>query len=76
MYIYLVIFDLKMYIKWLKWGPSPTAWASLRTTIELAYQGLQDEGPTGTTFFSYKGSEICRPKWFAIDKYIGNGDQG
>jgi hypothetical protein len=23
-----------------------------------------------------QGSEICKPKWFAIDKYIGNGDPG
>jgi hypothetical protein len=23
-----------LYIKWLKWGPSPTAWAPLRPTID------------------------------------------
>jgi hypothetical protein len=33
----------------------------------------QIEGPTN---FVYKGSEICWPKWFAMDKYIGNGVQG
>ena len=48
-------------------------WASLRTSIDTGRSRVAGGGPTN---FLYKGSEICGPKWFAIDKYIGNGDPG
>jgi hypothetical protein len=46
-------------------GPSPTALAPLRTTIDT---GRTRVAGGGAHYFFHKGPEICRPKIFVLDK--------